>query len=454
MRTQKQVVALVSVLSVLLQAGAASAQNFSTDARKVGMGGNGGDSANIAAGMVEKGSPYTAIVIPLGIIQILSDGLDRFDPSKSAFDPGRAVEDIANPLHYTFGRGTTDTRLDFVTDIVNGNVSSNFLNYTGFKIPTDVSAEGLASPTLGGTIKLFKTSSGAFQGVYLGVGPYLGFNTEATVDQRLANLLGLGTTGFACAPCLVTNQSKVQLAASITIGYRGRVPLGGDSTRDGVYVAYNHHILRGFKYFNEDLTLRVDTNAAGQLVLPPIQIPPTPQITPVVINSLESSSGKGRASDIGFQVVKGFWEVGFGINGIGNQITWDDFERKRYTLGLLQDTSGIGFVETVLTPTTTSEKVELPVVKTGNIGFQAAGWGARASLTEGYNDKSFNGGLERQVGPLWLRGGGRYSRGDWDPTYGFGIGGKVALDFGFYGTHANLERKRQTAMAVSLRINR
>ena len=51
-------------------------------------------------------------------------------------------------------------------------------------------------------------------------------------------------------------------------------------------------------------------------------------------------------------------------------------------------------------------------------------------------------------------GGGRYAREKWDPTYGFGIGNRIALDVGFYGTHANLEGKRQTAMAISLRFNR
>lgn len=74
------------------------------------------------------------------------------------------------------------------------------------------------------------------------------------------------------------------------------------------------------------------------------------------------------------------------------------------------------------------------------------------SYTQGYNGKSFHGGVEKALGPLWLRGGGKYTRGKWDPTYGFGIGDRVALDFGFYGTHANLEGKRQTAMAVSIRI--
>jgi len=49
-------------------------------------------ASNIASGMVEKGSPYTAIVIPLGLLQILNNGTDVFDPNSDKFDPVRAVE--------------------------------------------------------------------------------------------------------------------------------------------------------------------------------------------------------------------------------------------------------------------------------------------------------------------------------------------------------------------------
>jgi hypothetical protein len=109
---------------------------------------------------------------------------------------------------------------------------------------------------------------------------------------------------------------------------------------------------------------------------------------------------------------------------------------------------------------------KMPIVVSESLAFQAAGWGFMGSLQQkqagtssagvvalGYDEKSFHGGVERKVGPMWLRGGGRYTRDKWDPTYGIGIGSKVALDFGFYGTHANLEGKRQTTMAVSVRFN-
>ncbi len=82
-----------------------------------------------------------------------------------------------------------------------------------------------------------------------------------------------------------------------------------------------------------------------------------------------------------------------------------------------------------------------------------AGWAVAANAVHGFNGNSFHGGIERRLGPFALRGGTRLSRERWDPTYGFGIGRKVALDVAFFGTHANLQDKRETAIAVSIRIN-
>jgi hypothetical protein len=97
--------------------------------------------------------------------------------------------------------------------------------------------------------------------------------------------------------------------------------------------------------------------------------------------------------------------------------------------------------------------VTLPVVTSADLGFDAGDWAFSTNVMHGFNGNSFHGGLERRFSLFALRGGARYSRQQWDPTGGFGIGRKVALDVGFYGTHANLENKREMAVAVSLRIN-
>ena len=55
-----------------------------------------------------------------------------------------------------------------------------------------------------------------------------------------------------------------------------------------------------------------------------------------------------------------------------------------------------------------------------------------------------------------VRGGAGYSRELWNPSVGVGLNmsDRVALDVAVYGNSANVERKRNPAIAVSLRFNR
>src|SRR5258705_11628145 len=95
------------VLLLVAAASAASAQNFSGDARKVGMGGVG-DNANIAASMVAPPQSYTAIPVPFGLFQVLGN-LKEFNPDDTKFDPVRAIEGASSPIHYGFGRSSDST---------------------------------------------------------------------------------------------------------------------------------------------------------------------------------------------------------------------------------------------------------------------------------------------------------------------------------------------------------
>lgn len=434
------------LLLIVSFAGTASGQGLVMDARIVAMGGGGGNSPNIARKMAPpRGRAEIVIPIPLGLIHVFKGGFDKFKPSTDGFDPLLAVETAGNPLYYRFGADTADDspRRSFVSDLVNGTVDPNLSVYAGFDIQESYDSEGLMAPQFGKTFK-FINADDRFHGLYLGIGPYFSYHTEADVDPRLADILGDGAT-YPNASMPLVDQSKVQLAAAFTAGYRGRLPMGtgGSSDRDGIYLAYNFHYLNGFQYYQPDLEIRFNTNGAGLL---------TPSATPFNLASVEAGSGSGLASDIGIQIVRGHVEGGIGINGIGNRINWKEFTKDTYTLPSL--TGGSDFVKTPGVAPFTELRVKLPVVKTANIGFEWQGWGGTATATDGYNGKSFSGGLERQVGPLWLRGGGRYSRKHWDPTAGVGFGTNVAVDVALFGTHANFQDERQWALAASVRIGR
>lgn len=445
-------VRVLMVLSVFAAASSASAQSFTGDARKVGMGGVG-DNANIAASMVDPAQSYTAIPLPFGLFQVLGN-LKEFNPDDEKFDPVRAIEGASSPLHYTFGRSSNsveDPQQRFIRDLVNGEVSRNLSDYRTFRLPETLSAEGLASGGFGKTIKFAKQDNGAFHGIYIGAGPYISYNTTLGVDPKLTEILGSeAAVSYPNTTFQILNGTDLQLAMSITFGYRARFAFSGESesaggsSRDGIYVAANYRYLKGFKYLQPAIDIRFDTDAAGLVRVNPATIP-------LNIDDLEGSKGKGRAIDIGMQVVRGKWEAGVGVNGIANQIDWTDLTLKRFTLTSL--TAGAEFIDQTLPAPVTSVTVKQPIVTSANLGFDAGGWGVTTNVMKGYNGNSFHGGVERRLGLFALRGGGRYSRGRWDPTYGFGVGRKVALDVGFFGTHGNLQDKRETAMAVSIRIN-
>jgi len=439
-------VVALSILVCLAFASDTFAQAFTTDARTVAMGG-GGKTSNIAISMVEPVGGYIVIPIPIGLIQVFSN-LHAFDPSSDQFDPAWAIEAASNPLHYTFGRnspGSDDPAARFMRDLVNGDLNRDLATYSSFHLPETITAEGLASPAWGGTIKFAKQSSGAFQGVFIGAGPYFSFDTDAVFDPRLTDILENGSH-YPNSSLFVQDDARVQLAMSIVFGYRARVEVPGWSgRRDGVYLAANYRYLRGFNYQQPDTTVRFDTDNQGLITV-------NPTTTPIVINDLEADKGTGRAVDIGMQVVRDRWEGGFGVNGIGNRIEWTDITLKRFTQNSL--TNGGDFVEETLANPPGSLTIELPIVTSGNVGYDGDGYAFRASVVHGFNGTSFHGGGEKSLGPIALRGGARYSRDHWDPTWGIGIGRGVGLDIGFYGTHANLEEKQQISMAISIRIAR
>ena len=445
MKTLRFSFVLIALVLVVGQH-AARAQNYNTDARRIAMGGVG-DSSNIAASMVDPAQPYTVIPVPLGLIQVLGD-FDLFNPTGDDFDPVRAIELGSSPLHYTFGRssGGDNPEQRFINDLVNARVNRDLSTYRGFRLPETLSAEGLASPGYGKTIKFAEQTSGAFHGVYIGAGPYLSFSSTLGVDPRLTDILASEEPKYYRNSTMqILNDSAVQLAMSIIFGYRGRFALSGDVTpRDGLYLAANYRYLRGFRYYEPDTMLRFDTDAQGLITL-------NPATDPLTITNLESSSGTGRAVDVGMQLVRNRWEVGVGINGIANQIDWTDLTLTRYSLTSLFQ--GSDFNDQTLPQSATGVTVKLPVVTSGNVGFDNGEWAFSADAVHGFNGNSFHGGVERRFGMFAVRGGARYSRERWDPTYGIGFGRKVAVDLAVFGTHTNLQDKRYTALALSIRIN-
>ncbi|HSW38470.1 MAG TPA: hypothetical protein VLL97_03140 [Acidobacteriota bacterium] len=428
------------------------AQSFSGDARKIGMGGIG-YSENITARMMEDERPYSSIIIPLGLIQLIQDR-DRFNPDNDNFDPILVMEYAANPFHIVFGRDPGGARSRFVQDIVEGRIDLDLNSYRGFTPTNRLLAEGLANPSWGKTFRFNRRPDGAFQGFYIGVGPYISAKTDLEIDKNLTDIWRSPTNVYKPNTLMrIADVTTGQLALAVTGGYRGRFALpggarGGKAGRNGIYVAVNYHYLHGFRYENAELAIQFDTDADGMVTL-------NPETIPAAIDYYNSRSGKGFALDFGIGAIVDRWEFGFGANGVGNRINWDDMTLKQFRINAWSQT-GSDFVEYPLSPESPRMRVELPVSYSGNVGYHLKNWSFAAEISQGFQGTGFHGGMECRLGAIEFRGGGRYGLDRWHPSGGIGLnlGRRFSVDVAVFGTTTNIERQLRPAVAVSFRLNR
>jgi hypothetical protein len=419
----------------------AQAQSWSWDARTIGMGGSN-DNTNLTTKMMDDQKGYTSIVLPLGLIQVFNN-TDRFDPSSKQFDPIMAVELGASPWHYVIGRDSSSNpgEVKFVNDIRNGTVSRDLTTYKGFVPANDLQAEGLFEPSFGHTFKVYKNGPN-FQGFYVGAGPYFGMHSQSTISPALTTVLSTGVNQ-SNATFPITETDQEELAAAVTGGYRARFALPGSADQNGLYVAANYNYLRGFGYNHDNLGINLLTDGSGQLT----------SVSNVAIGNTHATHGTGWAIDLGAGAQVGPWEFGFGAKGIGNRIDWTNVKQRTFTLASVTAGSSV-FVES---PTTTASdaRIELPVDYRSNVRYNADHWSAVGDIGHGFGGNSFHAGLEWRPIPLVsLRGGSRYTFQNWNPTVGAGINlGKIGFDVAAFGTNANIEQKRDMAIAASIRIN-
>ena len=264
-----------AMLAALLTTFAAPAagQHWSFDARRIAIGGAG--ASNPSSKLVDERRGYGTVVLPFGLFQSLSD-LDVYrsfgDPADPAYDPVRALELLVSPLHYTFARPHQLTLRGFVQDLANGELSRDFRAYRQIELPDRILWEGLAAPNWGRTFTVSGERDGFFQGIYIGAGPYVSGRTDTSIDPDLIRTLARIAEADDDLPADLSFNSDhatvIQIAATVTGGYRARFPLpgGGASARDGIYIAADYHSVYGFGMTRMQGVFNFTTDAAGLVV--------------------------------------------------------------------------------------------------------------------------------------------------------------------------------------------
>jgi len=438
--------ALGLIFLLLCQSG--FSQNFGPDARRIALGGAGA-TGTVSAEMVGKQQGYTSIPVPIGLIQVFKNR-EIFDPTDPNFDPVRAVEYAADPLHLTMNRDNNPQQNLFITNLIDAglNINRDLNTYKGFKPAQHIHAQGLISPSWGTTLRV-GSANGNSHGIYVGAGPYLAIGTDLDFDQRLIDVFSSSTNLYhPNSSYVIGDVTNGQAAVALTGGYRGRFAVKGldGSSKEGVYVSANYNYLHGIHYDNGTMALQLDTDSSGLLIV-------TPSSVPLVVNRTTSRKGHGFSLDLATGVVKGPWTVGVGLDGIGNRINWREATARRYDLQNLFN--GGGFTSSALPLASTSIHATLPVRAKGNVEYTSGRWTAATEMGRGFHGFDFNGGAEYRFGPLAFRGGTRYNRHLWHGStgLGFNIIPKVGIDFAAFQNTTNLENDHRLSYAVSLRIN-
>ena len=413
---------------------AAGAQNWDFDARTIGLGGVSG-SGTIVSAMMEHGAGYRSIVLPFGLLQVMPD-LEIYEPDSTRFDPVRAVEHAASPIHFIVGRDDDLGDGAFATTIATARFYADPAN-GGASLATRLELGGIVAPSWGTTIPLPGARPEQFQGIYIGAGPYVTVRGSADLDPRVLAFIDGTPVEFPSGPLtIIRTRSEEQGALAITGGYRSHFSWTADAaaSRDGVYLAVNYSYLIGLGYLDDNLAVRVGP-------------------ADVVIDRVSSSSGRGMSVDVGAGAVVGHWEVGGGMNGIGNRIRWTDVTQRAIGHGTLLTGGPLGDPG-VASPHADVE-VSLPIDVRGNLAYRADRWMAVGEVGHGIAGILAHAGVERRVLPrVDVRGGLSYSFGAWNPTGGVGVAvnRRVAFDFAAFASNANFERQRQLALAASIRL--
>src|SRR6187402_1002231 len=437
-------VCLAAVCAALLGAVAvpdARAQSSTGDAREVALGGVDYAGRILAD---SSGPPSPGFVVPLGLLQLLKDR-DALRIGSDRFDPSLVLEYSAVPTHWVIGRRPSLPRARFIDDIRGAHLSPDLNVYRGFKPAATLDGGGRLSPAVGKTFTVRRTPRVTHQ-AFAGAGPYLTIQTQGLFDERLVGLLGASSPGYLPDAALrIGNQSTGQAAAQFTGGYRAQLAVGPPGGNSHIEFFADYNYLRGFRYEDVDIDLRIATDARGLVAFD------SPDASRLAIDRITSTSGSGLSVDLAVTAVFDRWRVAVRADGVGNHLDWRKAWQREYEMAQLG--GGSDSLRTIAAGGAGDVRVTVPVELRLQGAYRDQSWGAVVELEDGFQGATGSAGLERRFASLELRGGARLVHEVVLPSAGVSLrAGPVWIDIGAAVTMANLEQQRNIIAATSLRF--
>jgi hypothetical protein len=282
-----------------------------------------------------------------------------------------------------------------------------------------------------------------FQGARIGVMGWLHYEVSLEFGDTLLAFLKEAQPAFPNTRYNMLGDVLVQTGLAPYIGWAGRVAGTGDR---GLFVGATLRYYQGAAYART-------TPDAGFTTADTIFSSVNPLSPDLSADSRYSKFGnrlgKGVGGDIGFVLVSGPLELGFGVSDAGATLTWKEtrIERSVY------DTATDAFVNTVVSPSAETT-TKLPLAYLANVAYTIGDVAFGANVERTGRGTSLRVGAEKRFGPVALRGGvSRDQRKKMQFGWGGGLRlGPLGLDVGFW-THSNaLSDQRGITMATSLAI--
>ena len=434
----------IVLLPLFLFASSARAQSPIADARTLALGGLGIAESLFPGELTTEGNERT-FIIPLGLLQMIGD-YKALRSSSPEYDPFRALQYAANPLHFRTGGVQSRPNISLVQDLRHGALNPDLTAYRGF-VPASGSAVGLIAPKFGRTIPL--RSRGVFEhGVFVGGGPHLAMGSTLNVDPKLtAMFAGEATTAAPGETLKVSDRLQGQLAGAFTVGYRTAFPVGAAGYRASIAADVNY--LVGAHYEDVGLHLGLQADTRGMVISRGAD-----GESPFVVDRRSSWLGRGRALDLGVGIEMGQWEFGLRGDNLLSHITWRSPSDRIYTLNTSAASPDTMFTVGVLPPSQ-DIRVEGESDYRGSVGFRAPSrLYLRAEAERLAGVTYLRTGIEVRASRVQLRGALTRGRRRLQPSAGISLsaGRGRWVDLAAFTTSSSFLPERRLAVAASVRL--
>ena len=434
---------------------------FSLDARRIGMAGVslGRDGSarryNPAYRAVKNrsgggpGQPKVTIPIPLGLITFFQDhppthwGSDpMFNPDDSAFNPVELMNLVLNPpLFYELKRAPTPTN-DIEFTIGKNQLIMN-LGQSRVLIPEQKFGLGMNG-------RLLDLGYGV-GGVHFGVMGFMNYEIEFALDTALRRVLRDTVPVQPDSTYRILTDAVVQTGFMPTVSFAQRLThgtgaVGADSTEsadDGLYIGGAVHYYLGATYAR-------GVGPAGFTVGNPIFGAAPGVLLDARAQTSNKPFGKGVGGDVGVAWISGPFEVGFGINDLGAELTWSDTKIQRIQYDAVGDSISVS-----TTANHVETKTKLPVSYLANAAIRmGTGTTVGGDVFNAGRHTVIHVGVEQRWSLFALRGGvARDQRKKMQ--FGFGAGvrlGAFGLDVGVFTHSSTLSETRAMTLATSISV--